>query len=88
MKVFTIMFNGGEFGDAYGGGMAVVAANTETEAYNLMSDKFNYPDDGEPDSPYNEFRDYYANIDGIEEHPELNTTLTEPQVIAFNFYRE
>lgn len=88
MKVYIITFNGGEFGDTYGGGMAVVAANTETEAYNLMSDKFNRLDDGELDSLYNEFRDYYANIDGVEEHPELSTNLTEPQVIAFNFYRE
>lgn len=88
MKVYIITFNGGEFGDTYGGGMAVVAANTETEAYKLMSDKFNYPDDCEPNSLYNEFRDYYANIDGVEEHPELNANLTEPQVIAFSFYRE
>lgn len=88
MKVFIITFNGGDFGDGYGGGMAIVAANNQDEAYDLVCKKFNYPDDGEPDSQYNEFRDYYANTNGIEEHPELSANLTESQVIAFNFYRE
>jgi len=70
MKVFCFSYKG-----QYGGGCAVVAANSKEEAYNVLT-------------KHDETMEYYTDIDHCIEVLELNTNVSSSRVIICKFYQE
>lgn len=75
MKVYCFNYRG-----KYGGGCAIVAANSKEEAYNTLS--------------YNMLLDYqedikdYTDIEHCNEIVTLTANVTSPRIIIYKFYTE
>lgn len=71
MKVYCFSYNGG-----YGGGCAIVIANSPAEAYEILINKYKYAS-------------YYTNLQCCKELEDLKPNDdVEPKVICVNFYEE
>lgn len=70
MKVYKF-----DYKASYGGGCAIVAANSELEAFGKLCDDYAYTPD-------------YTDINHCVELQDLNTSLEEPKVIYWNMYME
>lgn len=68
MKVFCFSYKG-----TYGGGCAVVAANSKEEAYSVLT-------------RHDESMQYYTDTNHCREVLELNTNVSSPRVIICKFY--
>lgn len=71
MTVYCFTYNGG-----YGGGCAIVVANSPAEAFGILVDKY-------------EFTTYYTDLKHCEELEDLKPNEgVEPKIICENFYSE
>ena len=75
MKIFEFIYKG-----EYGGGLAIVAANSPEEAYSVL----------ESDENYGELITEYTDLSHCNELTTISPTgeVTEPQIITSNFYSE
>ena len=75
MKVYCFTYKG-----SYGGGCAIVAANSKEEAYNILSyDRL---------VTYNDDVKEYTDIDHCNEIPTLTANVSSARVITCKFYVE
>ena len=73
MKVFMFECN-----NKFGGGLAVVAAEDEQQAYDLLIDEYGGRD----------WLDEYTDLDHCHENKDLVADVTKPQVLESEFYVE